>query len=270
MNKTTRIALATEDLSIRFGGLKALDSVTFAARAGEIFSIIGPNGAGKTTLFNCISGLYQPTSGRVALEGRDTARLRPHQLAGLGLSRTFQNLQIFFQMSVIQNVMVGRHLNEESNFLFDFLGLPSVRRQNDLSRSIAMDYLKKVNLEDMADAPAGSLPYGGLKRLEIARALATEPKVLLLDEPAAGCNPVEATELEALIRSLANPSMTIILVEHNMKLVMTISDRILVLNSGRVLCEGIPEEVRTNAEVIGAYLGEQEGEGSQEAMHAAS
>jgi len=257
--------LEAERLSITFGGVRAIEQVSLAIRSGLVFSIIGPNGAGKTTLFNLLSGLYQPQDGRFRFCGEDVTGLAPHRLARLGLSRTFQNLQIFFRMTALENVMVGRHRHETTDLLSDLLHLPAVTRQNRRTRDAARAALARVELEAYADQPAGSLPYGALKRLEIARALASEPKALLLDEPAAGCNPVETRKLEAIVRSIATDGITVVLVEHDMRLVMNVSDRIHVLASGRTLVEGTASEVRAHPAVIEAYLGIH---GSQEAARA--
>jgi branched-chain amino acid transport system ATP-binding protein len=258
-------ALAAESLAIEFGGVKAVDDVSFSVEAAEIFAIIGPNGAGKTTLFNLLSGIYAPRRGRVILDGVNVTGEAPYQLAGRGLSRTFQNLQIFFRMSAAENVMVGRHLHERRNVLAHLLALPAVNRQNKLTRRKAEELLTRVGLVELADKPAGALPYGALRRLEIARALATEPKVLLLDEPAAGCNAVETSEIEAIIRGIAREGVAVVLVEHDMRLVMGVSDRIHVLTNGRTLAEGTAPEVRANPTVIEAYLGIH---GTQEAARA--
>jgi branched-chain amino acid transport system ATP-binding protein len=257
--------LATEHLSITFGGVRAVDDVTLAIPPGLVFSIIGPNGAGKTTLFNLISGLYAPQDGRVMLDGADVTGLAPDALARRGLSRTFQNLQIFFRLSAIENVMVGRHRHERTGIVADLLHLPSVRRQNRDTRAQAEAALARVGLAAVAERSAGSLAYGDLKRLEIARALASEPKVLLLDEPAAGCNAVETAELEAVIRGIARQGITVVLVEHDMRLVMNVSDRIHVLANGSTLAEGTAAQVRANPAVIAAYLGVH---GSEEAARA--
>jgi len=232
--------LRVEGIGIEFGGLKAVDGVSIAVRPGEILSVIGPNGAGKTTLFNLISGVYRPGSGRVFLNEQDVTELQPHKLAGLGLTRTFQNLQIFMSMTAIENVMVGRHLHESRNVLAHMLTLPSVRRQRAASRKVALEMLDRVGLADQADRPASALPYGALKRLEIARALAQEPSVLLLDEPAAGCNPRETEEVDEIIQQVAESGVAVVLVEHDMRLVMKISSHIIVLNFGRKLSEGSP------------------------------
>lgn len=257
--------LAAEDLGISFGGLKAVDGVGFSVSPGEVFSIIGPNGAGKTTLFNLVSGVYRASRGCVLLDGKAVTGLEPDALAARGLSRTFQNLQVFTRMTAIENVMVGRHLRERKSLLADLLRLPSVTRQNAETRAAALHLLARVGLAGEADAVASSLSYGALKRLEIARALATEPRVLLLDEPAAGCNAVETEELDRLIRAIADEGVAVVLVEHDMKLVMKISDRILVLDRGRPLAEGRPREVRDNPAVIEAYLGSH---GTREAARA--
>ncbi|HOV03102.1 MAG TPA: ABC transporter ATP-binding protein [Kaistiaceae bacterium] len=247
--------LEVKDIGIDFGGVRAVDEVSFEIRPGQIFSIIGPNGAGKTTMFNLISGVYTPSRGAVKLAGEDVTGLPPHRLARLGLSRTFQNLQVYFRMTAVENVMVGRHIHEHVGITAQLFNLPSVRAQNRASRQKAMELLDFVGLADKADEPAGSLPYGALKRLEIARSLALGPKLLLLDEPAAGCNAVETEEIDGLIQEIAKSGVTVALVEHDMRLVMKISDRILVLDYGRKLIEGTATEVRNDPEVIAAYLG---------------
>jgi branched-chain amino acid transport system ATP-binding protein len=257
--------LEADRLSITFGGVRAIDGVSIAVEAGQVFSIIGPNGSGKTTLFNLVSGLYTPNDGSVRLAGATVTGLAPDQLARRGLSRTFQNLQIFSRMSVLENVMVGRHRHEQTGILADLLHWPSVARQNLATREAARAALARVGLVDAANRPAGSLDYGALKRLEIARALASEPTVLLLDEPAAGCNPVETQEIDHVIRAIVKDAITVVLVEHDMRLVMNISDRVHVLASGRTLTEGTPEQVRSDPAVIEAYLGVH---GSQEAVRA--
>jgi branched-chain amino acid transport system ATP-binding protein len=247
--------LVAEHLSISFGGLRAVDDVSLSVAPGLVFSIIGPNGAGKTTLFNIISGLYLPEQGRVRFAGEEVTALAPEKLARRGLLRTFQNLQIFFRMSVLENVMVGRYRHELTGIVADLFHLPAVGRQNRKTRKAAAAALERVGLAAAAERPAGALSFGDLKRLEIARALASEPKLLLLDEPAAGCNPVETAGIEAIIRRLIRDGITVILVEHDMRLVMNVSDRIHVLANGRTLAEGTAAQVRANPAVIAAYLG---------------
>ncbi|MCC6948369.1 MAG: ABC transporter ATP-binding protein [Bradyrhizobiaceae bacterium] len=249
------VILEARSLSIAFGGVRAVNEVSVSVPPGAVFSIIGPNGAGKTTLFNVISGVYAPLEGSVRLAGEDVTGLAPEHLARRGLSRTFQNLQLFSRMTALENVMVGRHRHESTGTLAELLHLPSVRRQNQRTREAALDVLARVGLEAEADRPAASLPYGALKRLEIARALASEPMVLLLDEPAAGCNPVETQGLRNLIRSIAESGVTVVLVEHDMRLVMNVSDRIHVLVGGRSLAEGTAQEIQSNPAVVEAYLG---------------
>jgi branched-chain amino acid transport system ATP-binding protein len=247
--------LAVQGLSIAFGGVKAVDDVSLSAFPGEIHSIIGPNGAGKTTLFNLISGVYQPGGGRVSLGGQPVTGLAPEALAARGLSRTFQNLQVFFRMTAAENVMVGRHRHEKGLVFSHLLALPSVARQNRESRERALALLDRVGLLAYADKAAGSMPYGALKRLEIARALATEPKILLLDEPAAGCNAIETEEIDRVIHDVARSGIAVLLVEHDMRLVMRISNRVTMLDRGKSLISGKPEAVRSDPRVIAAYLG---------------
>jgi branched-chain amino acid transport system ATP-binding protein len=259
------MVLEAERLAVSFGGVRAVDGISLAVETGEVFSIIGPNGSGKTTLFNLISGIYTPNDGSIRLLGETVTGLAPEWMARRGLSRTFQNLQVFFRMSVLENVMVGRHRHERTGTLADMLHWPSVARQNRATREAARAALARVGLAEASDRPASALPYGALRRLEIARALASEPAVLLLDEPAAGCNPVETRELDRVIRSIVDGGVTVVLVEHDMRLVMNVSDRVHVLASGKTLAEGTPDEVRADPAVIEAYLG---AHGAQEANRA--
>ena len=252
--------LAVESLGISFGGVRAVDAVSFVVEAGQVFSIIGPNGAGKTTLFNLVSGVYRSDAGRVHLADEDVTGLAPHALARRGLARTFQNLQIFFRMTVAENVMVGGHVNENTGIASQLLGLPAVARENETTRTQAVDLLRLFHLDTKADRIAGDLSYGELKRLEMARALALRPKVILLDEPAAGCNPTETAEIDEIIAGIARSGVAVVLVEHDMKLVMGISDRVLVLDQGRKLAEGSPPEIASNPAVIAAYLGANAGQ----------
>ncbi|AVM74654.1 ABC transporter ATP-binding protein [Magnetospirillum gryphiswaldense] len=247
--------LAVDGLSKEFGGVHAVQDLSFSVAAGTIHSIIGPNGAGKTTLFNLITGIYTPSAGRITLDGTDIAGKSPSQLARLGMSRTFQNLQIFFNMSAVENVMVGAHLHVDRRFWPSLLRLPSMVRGDRACRQECLRLLDFVGLAQYAEAEASAMPYGGLKRLEIARALAAKPKLLLLDEPAAGLNATESREIDEVIKKVAGQGITVVLVEHDMKMVMGISDHILALDYGRKLAEGTPAQVRANADVIAAYLG---------------
>jgi len=247
--------LKVSNLTIQFGGLRAIDDLSFSINPGTIHSIIGPNGAGKTTLFNLITGVYTPTSGTVLYDDEGVTGFKPYELAARGMSRTFQNLQIFFNMTAIENVMVGSHLHLNRNFFASFFGMPQIRNGDRHCRETCLELLDFVGLKDYADTDTESMPYGALKRLEIARALASKPKILLLDEPAAGLNPAESRAIDNVIKKVAERGVTVVLVEHDMKMVMEISDHILVLDYGRKLTEGSALEVRNNPDVIAAYLG---------------
>jgi branched-chain amino acid transport system ATP-binding protein len=247
--------LKIEQLSKSFGGVHAVQDVSFSVREGAIHSVIGPNGAGKTTLFNLVSGIYTPSAGAITLNGENVAGMAPDALARRGLSRTFQNLQVCMNMRAIDNVMVGSHLRLNQNLFASMLRLPAVRRQDQACREEAARLMAFVGVGKYLDAEASQMPYGALKRLEIARALAARPKILLLDEPAAGLNHTETGEIEDLIRKVAQSGVTVLLVEHDMKLVMNLSDHILVLDYGKTLAEGTAAEVRANPAVIAAYLG---------------
>ena len=247
--------LTINNLSKSFGGVHAVQDVSFTVKEGHIHSVIGPNGAGKTTLFNLITGVYTPTKGEILLNGENVAAMPPDALARRGMSRTFQNLQVCMNMTAIDNVMVGAHLRLNQNLFASMLRLPSVRRADAACRDEAAQLMEFVGVGRHLDDEAGQMSYGALKRLEIARALAAKPKVLLLDEPAAGLNHTETGEIEALIRKVAQSGVTVVLVEHDMKLVMNLSDHILVLDYGKKLAEGTAAEVRANPDVVAAYLG---------------
>jgi branched-chain amino acid transport system ATP-binding protein len=239
-----------------FGGLTALEDVSGLARQGDITGVIGPNGAGKTTLFNIISGIYEPTRGRILFDGRDITRLPPERLAPLGIVRTFQNIELFGQMTVLENVMVGLHARSSSGMLASALKLPWHLREERRIRERALHWLGYCGISDLAGQPAASLPFGKGRLLEIARALAVEPRMVFMDEPAAGLNSRETMELAALIRTIRDDGVSVVLVEHDMELVMDICDRIMVLNLGRTLAAGTPREIQENPAVVAAYLGE--------------
>ncbi|MBT3239051.1 MAG: ABC transporter ATP-binding protein [Rhodospirillaceae bacterium] len=248
--------LRVENLSRSFGGIKAIDDLSLTIRPGPIHSIIGPNGAGKTTLFNLISGIYKPGGGRIVLEDADITGHAIWRLAELGLARTFQNLQIFFNMSAIENVMVGMHLKSDSRFITSLFRTPGIVKGDQDKREEAIRLLEFVDLGDYLDADTDSMPYGALKRLEIARALATQPRIIMLDEPAAGLNPAETVAIDGLIQKISENGITVILVEHDMRLVMGVSEHIFVLEGGRMLAEGTVADIRNNPDVVAAYLGE--------------
>ncbi len=249
--------LEIDQLSISFGNVHAVQDVSFSVEQGIVYAVIGPNGAGKTTLFNLITGVYKPSTGRIRLNGLEIQGQDPYQLACAGVGRTFQNLQVWMNMSALENVMVGAHQHLDSSILKALVRWPSLRKKDQQLRQQAAELMEFVHLGDYINAQANSMPYGALKRLEIARALAMQPRLLFLDEPAAGLNPTETREISALIRRIAATGITIVLVEHDMKLVMDLSDRILVLDYGKRLTEGTGAEVRTNPAVIAAYLGGQ-------------
>ena len=256
---TTGGGLVVEDLTVRFGGIVALDRARLIAREGEITGLIGPNGAGKTTLFNCLTGIYRATSGGVIWQDKQLLGLQPYEVAGQGISRTFQNLALFPKLSVRDNVIVGLHRIRSSNWAANLVRTPGVIREERDARRRADEALAEVGLSAVADKPAVGLPYGTLKRVELARAVAAEPKLLLLDEPAAGLAHGEVDALMALVRQLRDAhDLTVVLVEHHMGLVMRLCDNITVLNFGRTIAEGTPATVRNDQAVIDAYLGASE------------
>ena len=239
-----------------FGGVTALEDVTFSIRKGEITGVIGPNGAGKTTLFNIISGIYSQTSGTVYLEGRNISGFPPEQLARHAMVRTFQNIELFGSMTVIENVMVGMHTNSSSGLLACALKMPWSMAEERRIREGAQKWLEVTGIADLAQITAANLPFGKGRLLEIARALAVAPRIILMDEPAAGLNSHETVVLAQLIKRIRDMGITVVLVEHDMELVMDICDRIVVLNLGRKLAEGAPREIQENRDVIAAYLGD--------------
>src|SRR6056297_1708763 len=239
-----------------FGGVVAVDELSVGIERGSVTSVIGPNGAGKTTVFNMITGFLAPTAGSIAYGSRRLNRLKPHDVARLGVARTFQNVRLFPQMSVLENVMVGRHLRSAAGIFFSSALPPAWRREEARIRQEAMDWLEFVGLTGHARAMAGNLPLGSQRMLEIARALAIEPHLILLDEPAAGLNSRETIAMGELIEKIRQQRMTVVLVEHDMELVMDISDRVLVINFGRLIGDGTPEAVQDDPDVIAAYLGE--------------
>ncbi len=247
--------LEVQQLSIHFGGVKAVQNVSFQIDSGIVYAVIGPNGAGKTTLFNLITGIYTPTSGEIRLNGESIGGKTPDQLAQRGVARTFQNLQICMNMTAVENVMVGAHLRLDRNLFKAALRWPSIRHRDRELRLEAAELMRFVGLQDYVQSRADAMPYGALKRLEIARALAMKPRLSFLDEPAAGLNTKETMDVDALVRKVADSGVTVVLVEHDMKMVMNLSDRILVLDYGKKLTEGTAEEVRRNPDVIAAYLG---------------
>ena len=253
---------SVQGLTISFGGLTAVDNVSFEVTSGSIFSIIGPNGAGKTTIFNCINGLYTPNSGKMIFKGEEITGLKPHKIARKGIARTFQNIELFSRMTTMENLMLGRHLHINTGV---FSGATFFRRKSKAAREEIKHREQVERIIDLLDLQAarnqfvGGLPYGTQKLIELGRALALEPELLLLDEPSAGMNTEEKQDLIFWVKDIQDElGVTILLIEHDMRMVMDISDRILAINFGKPLCEGIPEEVQNNTEVLKAYLGEEE------------
>lgn len=247
--------LELDDLTMRFGGVTALDALSLTIEDGQVFSVIGPNGAGKTTVFNAITGVFRPAAGDIRLQGKSIVGRRRSEIPRAGAARTFQNIRLFGEMSVVENVMVGADAHHRAGVIGAIFESPRHRREEAEGRRRAHEILEFMGIGDRAEEPAASLPYGDQRRLEIARAMATGAPLLLLDEPAAGFNHTEKRELGALIRSMCDVGRTVMLIEHDMELVLGISDRVAVLNFGHKICEGTPHEVRDDPAVIDAYLG---------------
>jgi branched-chain amino acid transport system ATP-binding protein len=254
MDKTSLLQVSS--ISVHFGGIMALDKVSFDIHKGKIFGLIGPNGAGKTTLFNCLSRIYNIDEGDILFEGKSILNKVDYNMCDIGIGRTFQNLALFSEMSVLDNVMVGGHHRTKSDYFSNALGLPWARREDRKLKEEVMELIDYLELNDVMDTEAGSLPFGTQKRIELARALASRPKLLLLDEPAGGLNHDEVEELVAFIHKMRDEKdLTILLVEHHMNLVMQVSDQVAVLNFGTKIADDIPEKIQQNPEVIKAYLG---------------
>ncbi len=250
--------LKVQNLSRHFGGVHAVQGVSCAVMPGQIFAVIGPNGAGKTTFFNCLSGIVSPSDGTVEFEGTRIEKRPPYQIAALGMARTWQTIRLFAHLTVLENVLIGCHSRGRCGFLSSLLYLPWQRREERVLRQEALEQMDRLDIAHLADAPVDTLPFLQQRRVELARALAARPRLLLLDEPAAGLNTRETTHLGELIRSIRQRGVSILLVEHDMSLVMDISDRVLVLDHGTPLAEGTPREIQENEKVIATYLGSDE------------
>jgi len=250
--------LQVADLSMRFGGLLAVDTVSFDVHTDEVFAIIGPNGAGKTTVFNCVGGFYKPTAGQIEMDGRKIHGLSSHRVAAHGLVRTFQNVRLFKKLTVLENLLVAQHAHIQTGFLAGLFQTPSYRRSEKQALENAVQWLEFMGIAQYANRESGTLAYGHQRRLEIARCMVKRPRLLMLDEPAAGLNPQEKQDLQGLIDQLRKTfDVAVLLIEHDMRLVMGISDRILVMEHGKTITTGTPDEVRSDPRVIKAYLGEE-------------
>jgi branched-chain amino acid transport system ATP-binding protein len=250
------LLLTAQDLSVRFGGVLAVNRVSFEVRRGEVFTLIGPNGAGKTTVFNLISRIYEPTSGELMFDAQALTKLAPHRIAALGIARTFQNIELFEHATVLQNLLIGRHVHRRSNWLGEMLFLPSVRAAERETRRKVEEVIELLNLQHYRDTLVAGLPYGVRKVVELARALATSPKLLLLDEPSSGLNVEETEDMAYWIADIQKDlGITVLMVEHDMTLVSRVSNRVLAMNQGEVLALGTPAEVQSHPGVIEAYLG---------------
>jgi branched-chain amino acid transport system ATP-binding protein len=256
VSAATAPLFSIQNISLQFGGLKAVDNVSFDVQRGEIFTIIGPNGAGKTSIFNLISRLYEPTSGRLVFEGRDITCAPAHQIAAMGIARTFQNIELFENATLLQNLLVGRHCHTRTKLWQEILFLPNVKRAEREHRHAAEEVIEFLDLQAYRDKLIAGLPYGVRKVTEVARALCSKPKLILLDEPSSGLNVEETTDMSFWIRDIKNElGITVLMVEHDMSLVNRVSDRVLALNYGRVMASGTPAEVQKHPDVIAAYLG---------------